>query len=373
MELRALIIDDEEIIRNQIVSIFNGKIINEHKLSITAAEDFDQGIDAIKANDYDFVILDLCKGKPSEESEKPGYEVLKNIQAVAYIPVIFYSGLTRHLDELKSEIVGVVNKGDGVAHLRKEVERIIASRLALIKAQIYAHIRESLRHYFWEVVHTEKKFFEPIISDVSLGYLLLRRLANSLSKENIKILLRDDKIKVDKVHPMELYIFPFDKGEYEAGEILHREDKYYLILTPSCDFVKRANGQRKADKVLLALANKFIDIPDYKKYDEIRKKAYKSESELKQMPNLEGKLKTWMNNNAGEKDRFFFLPSTPFIENLVVDFQNKIMVDYDDLGKYSRVAKLDDPFSQSMVASFIRYYNRVGFPDIDVEYVMSKI
>ena len=38
-----------------------------------------------------------------------------------------------------------------------------------------------------------------------------------------------------------------------------------------------------------------------------------------------------------------------------------------------RIAKLDNPFAQSMTASFIRYYNRIGFPDIDVDYVLSKL
>jgi hypothetical protein len=58
---------------------------------------------------------------------------------------------------------------------------------------------------------------------------------------------------------------------------------------------------------------------------------------------------------------------------MVIDFQNKIMVDYADLRNYTRVAKLDMPFAQSMISSFIRYYNRIGFPDIDVDYLMQKL
>lgn len=50
------------------------------------------------------------------------------------------------------------------------------------------------------------------------------------------------------------------------------------------------------------------------------------------------------------------------------------MVEYELLNaNYTRIAKLDNPFAQSMTASFIRYYNRIGFPDIDVEYVLNKL
>ena len=65
MQLNVLIIDDEEIIRNQLVSIFNGVEIEGNKLIVSAAEDFDKGMLLVSESDYDFVILDLCKGKPT--------------------------------------------------------------------------------------------------------------------------------------------------------------------------------------------------------------------------------------------------------------------------------------------------------------------
>jgi len=49
------------------------------------------------------------------------------------------------------------------------------------------------------------------------------------------------------------------------------------------------------------------------------------------------------------------------------------MVNYEELTTFTRVAKLDDPYAQSMIASFIRFYNRIGFPDIDADYVIQNI
>ena len=49
------------------------------------------------------------------------------------------------------------------------------------------------------------------------------------------------------------------------------------------------------------------------------------------------------------------------------------MVKYDDLKTYTRVAKLDSPYAESMVSSFIRYYNRIGYPDIDSELILKAL
>jgi hypothetical protein len=376
MDLRVLFIEDDEKLGQNLQKSFDGVSVSGYTLRTKVINQFEEGISEIEKYDFDLVVLDLYEDKAIKDDEA-GIKVLDAIRKSAFVPVVFYTGHAYKITDLISEIVGVVSKGDGIDTLTKEIERIIASKIAVLKSQIYGHLRESLRKYFWETVDTEKKVFVPGKSDVSLGYLLLRRFANSLSKENIKQILGDDKIKTDKAHPMEFYIFPVDqdssKEEYLAGEIIERDGKYYAILTPDCDLVLRSNGSRKAEKILLAATKNFKSLSDYTKYDELKKKQDKSEKENQQLLNLEGKLKTWMGNRGGEQDRFFFFPATPFIENMVIDFQNKFMVDYDELKSYRRVAKLDLPYAQSMISSFIRYYNRIGFPDIDSEYVISNL
>lgn len=376
MELKVLFIEDDERLGQNLKEIFDQKIISNHKINAEIVAVFEEGISSILNNDFDIVILDLFKDGKGKD-EKAGIKVLEQIRQNAFIPVIFYTGHAYKVSDLVSEIVGVVSKGDGVEALIAEIERIIASKIALIKSQIYSHLKESLRKYFWETVDNHKSVFVPRKNDVSLGYLILRRFANSLSKENIKQLLGDDKIQIDKAHPMEFYIYPVNSDplieEYQTGEILLKDDKIYVILTPICDLVMRSDGKRKAEKILLASTIRFDALPDYVKYDNLKKKQEKDAKEIQQLSNLEGKIKTWMINKGGEQDRYFFLPKTPFITNHMIDFQNKSMVSYEDLKLHTRVAKLDDPFAQSMVSSFIRYYNRIGFPDIDSEYIIRNL
>lgn len=359
MNLNVLFVDDDKKLREDLVKVFGGEVFNGHTLITSGASTFEEGIELVKQRDYDIVILDLYKGKPEEGKEKSGLEVLKQLQSVAFIPVIFYSGLTKDLGGIESEIVSVVNKGHGgIDQLKEEIARIISSNIALIKGKVYEHIRGVLRDYFWKTVHDDKKVIEPVKNDVSIGYLLLRRIAHSLSKENIKVLLGDDKIKDGKTHPMEFYIYPSDSKEYSAGEILFKDNKYYAILTPSCDFVAEGARARKVGQVLLAVAIPLKDTEPFQKWSDNKEKYKQTLTEL-------------IESRKG--DRYFFLPETPFIENLVLDFQVKTVVDYKELENFQRIAKLDTPFAQSMISAFVRYYNRIGFPDIDAEFVISKL
>jgi DNA-binding response OmpR family regulator len=357
MELKTLFIEDNEGLSNNLKKYFDGEVFSENTLKAENTIKFDEGISLIEKFDFDLIVLDLYNDSGLVD-ESAGRKVLEVIQKRAFIPVIFYTGHAHKIQDLVSEVVGVVNKGEGFDNLKAEIQRIVDSKIALLKGQIYSHLRESLRQYFWETVHLDKKNFEPVKNDISLGYLLLRRFANSLSKENIKQLLGDDKIKTDKAHPMEFYIFPANTKEYEAGEIIFKEGVYYAVLTPSCDFIEEGGRKRKVGKVLLAEALPLKESEFYKKYEGNKEKYKQSLAEL-------------IESRKG--DRYFFLPGTPFIENLFLDFQSKVMIDYVELKEFKRVAKLDDPYAQSMISSFVRYYNRIGFPDIDSEHVLKNI
>ena len=162
---------------------------------------------------------------------------------------------------------------------------------------------------------------------------------------------------------MEFYIYPReDDVEYENGDILENNESknVYVILTPSCDLISTETRQRKAERVLLVKAKCLTEMDEYI--------AYKGKQ------NNDNKKRLSKIINSAKSDRYFFIPGTPFITNRVIDFQDKSMVDYGELNaNFKRIAKLDNPFAQSMTASFIRYYNRIGFPDIDVDYVLSKL
>ena len=174
MELRTLFIEDNETLSNNLRKYFDGEVFSGHILRTENTINFEDGISKIEQFDYDLVVLDLQKdGKNFDEMA--GIKVLDRIRKTAFVPVIFYTGHSNMIQDSISEIVGVVNKGDGFDNLKIEIQRIIDSKIGLLKGQVYNHLKESLRKYFWETVDAKKMVFVPGKSDISFGYLLLRR------------------------------------------------------------------------------------------------------------------------------------------------------------------------------------------------------
>ena len=416
--LRILSVEDEEDQRDILKKVFSKPIL-EKEIEFKSIDDFESAIAEITKNDYHIVILDIYKGKPDDNIDE-GEKILKAIQNERFIPVIFYSGNTKNVKNLRSQMVGVVTKAEegGIANLKKEVERLVKSNLPFIRENIHNYLEKELKEYFWDIIHQKKGIFCADKEDFSLGYLMLRKFGHSLSKEKIAEILGDDSLKQDKAHPMQFYIYPTDDNqEFECGEIVKSKEnnEFFVILTPSCDFIKTSGRKRKAEKILLVRTIELEKVKEYKeqkdKYincdTEYKKVKQEYETLKKEIKNINideniDKIKEYFEletiyeklnktyklydnckNNISsiietrKSDRYFFLPKTPFIEeNRVIDFQNKEMVSYESLSdpkNYERIAKLDSPFAESMVASFIRYYNRIGFPDIDTDYILSNL
>jgi len=373
--IKLLYVEDDQENREGLVQVLTNESIGDFQISIEAVDTFEAAMDKILSNDYHIIVLDIYRGKPEEGGETAGIDILTQIQEKCFVPVIFYSGNTQNVQSLKSQIVGVVTKGDdGVDGLKGEVERLAKFNLPFVKENLHNYLEQEFKAYFWDIIHKERDKFTADKNDFSLGYLMLRKFGNSLSKEKISEILGDGELKKDKVHPMAFYLYPTDtNAEYENGEILKKGDDIFVILTPSCDFVDRG-GNRKVGKVLLAKTMLLTDCVTYKIFKKsILKYEKKKENEKLKEKHEKDKLQLLMLIESRSGDRYFFLPQTPFIENRVIDFQIKELVDYGELKNFTRIAKLDNPYSEGMTASFIRYYNRIGYPDIDSNLIFSKL
>ena len=360
-ELKLLYIEDDKENRDYLVKLLHNETLCNFNVDIEAVDTFDHAIDKISSTLYHIIILDIYKGDPINGGEQSGLQILEQIQSKCFIPVIFYSGNTKDVQDLKSQIVGVVTKGDdGFEGLKLEIERLIKFNLPFIKENIHAYLEEELKNYFWEIIHSQRDKFRAEENDFSLGYLMLRKFSSSLSRNKISEILGDNSLNKEKVHPMQFYIYPVISGEYECGEILQKDQEVFVILTPSCDFILGENRPRKVGDVLLAKTTLLSNTNEYKGYQSKKDDNNKKENLIRLIESRKG-------------DRYFFLPQTPFIENRIVDFQSKEMVKYGDLATYTRVAELDSPYAESMISSFIRYYNRIGYPDIDSDLIVNAL
>lgn len=359
MDIRILMIDDDLAICKQIKELFDEQIIQNNKIELEYTHEFEQGIKLLKERDYDLIILDLYKGRPSEENnDRPGEQILEHIKSSCFIPIIFFSGLINPIQHLKSDIIRIVRKSEGNDALKKEIESVFDSKLPLIKRKFNDYVKESMRSYFWDFVHPNWESLKGTNDEVSLGYLLIRRLANSLSKEQISHFLNDSKIKIGKSHPMEFYIYPPVSSEYETGDVLEKNESFFVLLTPSCDMVNR-DGKIKAQNTMLVKTTLLKDSEEYKSF--------------KQSDSTENKNKLIKLIESRKSDRYFFLPKTSFIPNCILDFQEIIVIPTSNIKQYQKIAKIDSPFTESMLSNFIRYYNRIGFPDIDPDHIINNL
>lgn len=358
--IKILYVDDDIENFNDLKDVLNGKTINGYEITIDSETYFEHAVE--KSLEYNLIILDLFKGNAMSGGVDKGSAIYDSIRSSIFVPIIFYSANPASVAHLRSQVLGVANKLDDIASLLSEIERLTKHNLPLLKGKVHAFIEDEFKKYFWGTIQPKNNIFKPEADDLSLGYMLLRNMADTLSRDNIRQLLGDDTIKEDKVHPMEFYIYPTDTTtEYQTGEIIKNKetDEIFVILTPSCDFIKRGTSERKVDHILLLKTILLTETKEYKRYNKDKGKYTES-------------LKQFINSSKG--DRYFFLPQTPFIENRVIDFQNKEIVSYEQLcANFERIAKLDNPYAQSMSATYTRYYNRIGFPDIDCDYILGLL
>lgn len=397
--LKILYVEDDTANQKDLKDLLSVYTINGYNVKVECESDFERALQ--RSKEYNLVILDRYEGVATQGGKDVGSSVFDSVKNSFFVPVIFYSGCVNDILDRKSPVVGVASKGESFDVLLEEIKRLCKHSIPFLKNNILDQIEIEFKKYFWDVIQMENDKFTPDADDYSLGYMLLRNFADSLSKENIKKIIGDDSIKDDMVHPMEFYIYPIDSSkEYENGEVLMKKDgvdDLYIILTPSCDFVNRTGRKRKVGNVLLAKAELLELTNEYKEYmkvndlqkeikeinqkiedtnqansDEEQRLNNEKNKKLQKINSITSAFKQFI--NSGKSDRYFFLPGTPFIKNSVIDFQNTDMVDYLTLNKdFKRIAKLDSPYVQAMMASFIRYYNRIGFPDIDSNYVISNL
>lgn len=375
MKWHILSVDDDADVGRQIKEFLEGSANGGDELAIEYVQDFDIALQKLDTMLYDIVVLDVFKGTPAEGNpDRPGEEILNEIKKRCFVPVVFYTALPSKINQYKSSLVRVVHKTSGGApKLKSEILALIKTGLPAINRNLMGHFFKVEAKYMWEFVEPIWKKFSTVVDSKSLAYLLSRRLAWSLTRENIHSLIDSlcgtagTGTADDVVHPVEYYIYPPIGSQYNSGDILSRKKKkkitYQLILTPSCDMFQRDGKKVKSEGVLVAGC---ISLP---LTEEGKKWCQGGNAEAKEC------LAEFMRNNkkTGQKERYYFLPGTFFLPNLFVDFQILDTIPFEELKKYGKVATLDSPFAECVLNRFCRYIGRIGTPDLNPSEIKNII
>lgn len=127
--------------------------------------------------------------------------------------------------------------------------------------------------------------------------------------------------------------------------------KHYVVMSPACDLVIRANGKPKSDTVLVARLEDFDSI-----YDQVCEGLTKAAEKKKRMADLE-------RNAYGY---YHYFPAAVGLSRMLLNFRELTTVSYASMrASYSTTGYCVSPyFFRDVQSRFSAYYGRQGQPEI---------
>ena len=374
---RVLFVDDEPETCRQVKEFLEGETITigGEPPIVETSTDFNEALTLLEARRFDLVILDVRLGSHSvtASADEMGIKTLTAIREKTFIPIVFYTGLPYLVRGFATPLIRVVEKTEKFSKLLEEVEHIFATRLPALHRALIQHVEKIQRDYMWDFVAKHWDSFGDTTDRASLAYLLARRLALSLSESGIQRLAKDlgdpsgMGVAEGTVHPMQYYVLPPVDTSPLSGDLYNGQigqiTGYWILLTPSCDIV---TGREKAENLLFALCLPLSEQAEYTTW---------RDSLLGTKPEGESKLKSLLKNRREklQPERFFYLPGALIVPDLLVDFQRLAALPREQMSGLKRLASLDSPFAEAVTSRFVRYFGRLGTPDLDVEFVIAKL
>ena len=387
---RILIVDDEDQNAKLVAASIRSAARNESgKDPIVDIEPgFDVAMARLAAHRFDLLILDV-RDQPTATLDAesippfPGINVFDNIRDHRFIPIIFYSAVPAEVQSHNNPpFVQVVSKiaEDPVRELREAVTLAFKSDFPRIYRVLEDHSAAVTRDFMIDFV--EKNWDTLSDNRDDMMHLLLRHLIASLgrgaSEMTAMLGYGTEDLADDTVHASRYYT-ALPSSEYATGDVLRSSqslptnddggdsDRWYVIVTPSCDLLE-SRRPRRAEYVVLVQCRPLSSFPEHMKLAN-------TESEDSRLNERSERIKSLLRSNPyrQQPDRYHYLPAAWTVPDLIVDNQVVVSVPYDDLAKhYNKVASLDSPFAEALVNRFARFIGRLGTPDLDLDAIVAR-
>ena len=374
---------------------------------VTLIASFDEALDFLRAHHVDVLVLDVRDQNRTESIEQfdengsdltdadVGTDVYQQVRASRFVPTVFFTGLpqfVRHLVTEDAPFVAVVDKNGAVDPFDELTDRvcdILSSEFPAIHRALLWHVDVVVRDFMVDFVEKNWPQLAAPPRKGDLAHLLLRRLALSLGSGGAVLRAQLDGVEgvdfgeQEVVHPMRMYVTP-PVGDFTTGDLLvgprippqpesaeannGHASTWYVVLTPACDLV---TGRRKADFFVLVECLPLGSEPELAAW----RAAAAADPESSETKKAERALRRLMRNNPEDKqkDRFIYLPAAWTIPDLLVDLQRTVHLPFHEHTEYDRVATLDSPYAEALVATFGRYLGRLGTPDLDLDEPLERL
>lgn len=384
-ELRILHIEDDEEYRRAVQSL-ESRLRRNLGLEVVIESEADFGrANEVLRNAYDIVILDIVDDAISlddEENRNAGVSAYTKVRGWKFIPVVFLTGNPRHAPQPKTGLIEVVVKQTGWREeLIDAICRIVETRIPALLKLMHDRVLDVTNNFMKEFVEDNWTYFTSPQEKDALAKMILRRLGAAFERESIVELVKalDPKAPTPELdpavaHPTEHYVIPPITTFLTAGTLVREDGRIWCVVTPTCDLIKR-NGKAKANRVLLAPLIPVEDTDPYRIWEN-RKELYEKYRQKPEHQQDEAKLRDLCDKanvakerlkeileNRGSNERYVYLPKLlDVVPHGLLDLQMVQPFSYEDVEKMERIACLDSPFAEFLVARIARYFGRIGTP-----------
>lgn len=165
-----------------------------------------------------------------------------------------------------------------------------------------------------------------------------------------------------------MYIYPpFAKNFVGLGDLIHEpeSDRYWMVLTPTCDTVGGGGRVPKVDRLLLAACEPLTQRTEYLSY--LEGGSNSKRKALKKF--LEGR--GGIEPSKSQENRYYFLPGIHRIPDMVVDLAALESRQFDGTSAVQITSTLQHQYAAKLLTQFKAYFGRFGVADIDLELVVS--
>ena len=342
---KLLIVEDNETdlgICRDAIDIYEHK--NQREIRLVECKNLKEALSKLDSS-IDGAIIDL---KLEGEGHEGNEVISKNEELHLRIPAAILTGTPDEAD-LNFANIGVFKKGSPEARYADLLERLwkirdtglnrIMGGRGLIENTMNEVFRNNLLPQIDEWVSY------GTTDTVRTERALLRHTLNHLLQ-----LLNDDE---DRHYPEEFYLHPPLTEEIRTGSLAKKknEDKWFVVMNPSCDLVVRENGSTNTDRILIVEVEP-IDVlfPWFSKETLTKSK--------------KGALETAFQNN--KSGYYHWLPETDFFKGGFLNFRKLSSLEIEEFrGDFeTSEIQISPSFVKDIVARFSSYYARQGQPDI---------
>lgn len=256
-QLKLLIIDDDLAQVQLILDRIKEKNVELRKRELEIIpENLKSGEEAIfkvTSNDYNAAIVDL---KLSDDKTKTdGNDIIKEIKTKMRFPVFVLSNFPQDLEpdfDKETDVFKIRERSNtDLGAMIDEIVNLYISGISELfgeNGKLEKYITESLSELFWGRIAITWSYLIERIPDPEIRVKIISRQLNTILKEK----MGQAEFGFEKSEPFEVYMIPSLKKHTYTGDILQKEDIYYVVLTPACDIVSRVENKPDIEYILLS-------------------------------------------------------------------------------------------------------------------------